>query len=558
MKTTKIHTRLSAAASCAAVLLATLSLRAGDIGTAADREALFESIMDKTLNREAFSEIKNERLRLDVEQAMRSYRDEVVNAADEVELFYALVKLSNARRDQHLEVEEIDGGLSVAGAFAELARRMGFETHDDLRAPVRFAAGFSDPLHPLLFVSRVATDIDQFTGEQRVRVTDRVLSINGVPVDEFAKWAKPYFHSSTDPGFWHQLARYSTRVSPMLPPEFYHEQLELELENSEQETFIVRLPYREDDGLEWQRLNRSIDPGFQRRSGFDFESFALYEPRGDVRTLLLQWFRFDDDLVEAVDTLMRIAVREEWLDYDLIIDFTQSRGGSLGPYAIQRFSPHPFRTTLGNLRMSDVIPEFIVAEVEDLLKQGIVEDKELATGDDGTWRVDWLTGDVLRSYRAGDAYSNNVPFKLAHAPSDSDGILQPVEPHFRGNMVCWFGPGGGSHLDQISAILHDNGLAYTFGMPTAGYSNTWEWREDIEFPRSDQPVVRFMWTIGHTIRPDREVLEGNPADVDEWRPITRENFLSYYETMVELSRRKLRMMGEGSSPSARDDTSDGP
>ncbi len=69
-------------------------------------------------------------------------------------------------------------------------------------------------------------------------------------------------------------------------------------------------------------------------------------------------------------------------------------------------------------------------------------------------------------------------------------------------------------------------------MPAGGYSNTWEWEETLLFPISKKPVVGYMWSVGHTIRPNGEVLEGNPADVDEYIPLTRDNFLNYYPLLV--------------------------
>jgi len=139
----------------------------------------------------------------------------------------------------------------------------------------------------------------------------------------------------------------------------------------------------------------------------------------------------------------------------------------------------------------------------------------------------------MQGLRAGQDYSNTVPFKLAHAPKYSDGILRPAEIHFRGPLVCFFGPHGGSHLDQFAAIVANNELGFTIGMPCGGYSNTWEWEEMLIFPMSKKPVVRFMWSIGHTIRPDGEILEGNPVPVDEYIPLTRENYLYYYQILID-------------------------
>ena len=156
--------------------------------------------------------------------------------------------------------------------------------------------------------------------------------------------------------------------------------------------------------------------------------------------------------------------------------------------------------------------------------------------DDGSWLMEWLEGDVADSVAAGADYTNSVPFKLAHAPKDSDGILEPAPVHFRGRMVCFFVPRRGSHLDQFASIVKDNRIGHIIGMTAGGYSNTWEWEEVLRFPGTDQPVARFMWNIGHTIRPNGEVLEGNPAEPDERLVLTRENFRTYYP---ELLRRAM-------------------
>ncbi len=44
-------------------------------------------------------------------------------------------------------------------------------------------------------------------------------------------------------------------------------------------------------------------------------------------------------------------------------------------------------------------------------------------------------------------------------------------------------------------------------------------------PLDGRPLVGFMWTIGHTIRPNGEVLEGNPAMPEDFIPMTRANYL---------------------------------
>ncbi|MGW8268534.1 MAG: hypothetical protein ACWGSQ_19365, partial [Longimicrobiales bacterium] len=165
------------------------------------------------------------------------------------------------------------------------------------------------------------------------------------------------------------------------------------------------------------------------------------------------------------------------------------------------------------------------------------------TVDDGTWLMDWLEDEVLGDLAQGREVTDPVPFKLAHAPKASDGILQPAPVHFRGPLVVFSGPDGGSHLDQFLAIVADNELGAIIGMPAGGYSNTWEWEEVLRYPGTDQPVVGFMWSIGHTIRPNGEILEGNPAEVTDPLPLTAENAGRYHELLLQAAYRHLASLG---------------
>jgi hypothetical protein len=159
--------------------------------------------------------------------------------------------------------------------------------------------------------------------------------------------------------------------------------------------------------------------------------------------------------------------------------------------------------------------------------------------DDGTWLMDWIETSVIPAMEAGrDEYSSNVPFKLTHAPMSSNGILYPAPVHFSGNMVALFGPFGGSQVDQVASILVDNKLAHTIGMPTGGFSNTWDWSQ-ILTDENNRSIVRFMWSIGQTIRPNGQVLEGNPPNVHEYVPQTRENYLHYRDELVARAMQHL-------------------
>jgi hypothetical protein len=93
------------------------------------------------------------------------------------------------------------------------------------------------------------------------------------------------------------------------------------------------------------------------------------------------------------------------------------------------------------------------------------------------------------------------------------------------------------------AIVADNDLGHIIGMPPGGYSNTWEWEETLTYPGTEQPVLGMMWSIGHTLRPNGEVLEGNPVQVDEWVPLTAENHSRYSTELLERAYRYLEGTG---------------
>jgi hypothetical protein len=78
-------------------------------------------------------------------------------------------------------------------------------------------------------------------------------------------------------------------------------------------------------------------------------------------------------------------------------------------------------------------------------------------------------------------------------------------------------------------------------MPCGGYSNTWEWHEVLKFPISKKPIVWYMWSMGHTIRPNGEILEGNPSQVDEYLPLTRDNYSNYYKLLLSRALKHLEL-----------------
>lgn len=477
-------------------------------------EELFDEIVEKTARREAFSEVKENAGSFSALEEMRALRSEFVAAETEEELFYALVKLSNARRDRHLSVNPVEGGLTVP------------ET-PDLAAPVLVLPDFSDLNDPQFFVARVGLDLPA------PEPGDLIVAVNGRPiadyVAEFTQWIR---HSTRYGLTWH-MARELPLIVRNVPPDLYGETLDLTLEDAGGDRYDVSLPYgdRDTHAVALEPEYRGYEPVMER------ENFHVHV-NAEERIVLLQWLDFERSLIEDVMDLMDLAERDELLDHDLIIDVRGSSGGSFGAYAIQRLVSRPFRTTFGNVRISDA-GEAIIERFQNLEADEDAPDI-FGLNLSRSWLIDWARTDAAEAIRRGDAYTPPTPFKLAHLPRDAGGTLEPAPVHFRGRTAILGGPHGGSHLDQFLSMFADNGLATVIGMPTGGYSNTWEHEEVLTLPGTERPVAEFMWNIGHTLRPNTEILEGNPVMPDIYVPLTRENYRTYDRELLERAMDVLR------------------
>ncbi len=502
------------------ITLFTSAVSAQNHGSREDREALFDYIYEKTLQREAFSPVKEQKLDFDPREAMLALKEEVINASDDVELYYALQKLSASRRDRHLSIRKIKGGLVLPEINTGVA-------------PIRFHPDYSKKREYFLFVADLGKNINEHLKRSTVpRIGDRLIQVNGQPLKDYFNEARQYIRYSNTENLWRRFAYDLSEKGRQLPPSFYQDQLTLTLKNEAGKNYTITLPYLAK--VDWQHGRTLKDyPGYEL--AWKKESFHLYTPTDpNNRSLLLWWYGFRRDLPEATDYLIEYAEKHNLLDHDLIIDAIDSRGGSQGAYALARLSPVPFKTTGGNLKLSDITDDFIARYTDRYVaRQNAMDGSTREAQDDGTWVMEWLHGPVLKGLAAGQVYSNDVPFKCAHLPYYSDWIMQPAKKHFTGKMVVFLGPWGGSHLSQFAAMVVDNQLGYTIGMPDGGYSNTWEWEEDLVFPTTGKRVVQFMWNIGHTIRPNGQILEGNPVQVDEFIPVTSKNYLEYKTLLLE-------------------------
>lgn len=514
--------------------------RTGRIGTPELRGALFDTILARTERREAFSPVKNERLGFDPLAAMTVLRDDVMAADTEDELFYALARLSHARRDRHLDLALVPDGLAPSHT-AGLEVSGGPDPDPPPRAPVRVFPDYADGAgEAAYFVGDVAAFVDpEDAGQPELPpIGARIVSVNGMPVAAWHDSATAFTRHSTVAALRWKVAEAMTLATAALPPHLRTDHLTLGVRATDGGESTYRLPFLAPRDLFWHGTAEPRYPGLAL--ALTTGTYDLLIPQDGRRFLVLIWRGFRESMVGDVDGLIAYAEQAGLLDHALVMDVTRSRGGSLGAYAMQRLQPRAFKTTFGNLRLSDITLPFIEDKRRDFAARDINDGGVPETVDDGTWLMEWLEDDVLGALERGDAYSNNVPFKLAHAPRDSDGILEPAAVHFRGPLGIISGPHGGSHLDQFVSIVVDNGLGPVVGMPPGGYSNTWEWDEVLTFPGKDQPVVGFMWNIGHTIRPNGEIAEGNPVAVDEWMPLTPDNVTTYYEEMLT---RVLELMG---------------
>ena len=472
-------------------------------------EALFDDIISKTERREAFSEVKESNIGYSAIEDMKKLRSEFVASRTGTDLYYALSKLSNARRDRHLRVGPVDGGLLAPD-------------RECVSAPINVLPDLSDIHNPTFFIARLTQ------GRTSPKVGDVIVGVNGRSMAEYMDEFTPWIRHSTLHGLYWRMAYGMPKQIPTTPPRLYSSRLDLTLEDSSGQQYDVSLPYN----YGCYSLNsRHSTAGFVEV--MQRENFNVWLDRSR-QVVLLQWLDFEYSLIQDIVDLMKYAEREQILDYDMIIDVSWSSGGSRGAYAMQRLVDEPFRVTFGNVRLSDLGKERVEREANRQLD--ISAPSIFGLNPSGSWLIDWARTDAMEAIRRGDEYTPLVPFKLAHLPKDSDGILQPAPVHFSGevaiiNARTW----GGSHLDQFMAMYVDNDLATFIGMPTGGYSNTWEGDETLRLPETGRPLAQFMWSIGHTIRPNSEVLEGNPAQPDHYIPLTRDNFQGYHQMLFDTA-----------------------
>ena len=161
------------------------------IGTPEMRNALVDSILAMTERREAWSPFKEEALDYDPLAEMEAVRSEVVEAETEEEFFYALTKLSHARRDSHLSVDPVPGG--IAGL-----------THEERRAPILVLPDYTNFDSPDFFIAGI--DEEGLDGRP-VEIGDLIVSINGRSAPEYIRTFRAWTRHSSPQGLHWNLAR---------------------------------------------------------------------------------------------------------------------------------------------------------------------------------------------------------------------------------------------------------------------------------------------------------------------------------------------------------------
>ena len=473
-----------------------------------ERSAFFDDFVAKTMIRTAWSPFKWETLGTTYERELELHgmRAEFAAADTRTKMLRAVHKLNYLRKDNHLDLS----------ATAEVI--------DNRFAPIKFYPDLTEEADPFFFVTNLTAEVSS-AGVNR---GDRLIAVNDIPTNEYLWMLEPYLRGSTRRHVYLKEAPvYLSAKNSLFAPELYvqGDTVSYLLEHSATgEWYDVTLEYDfESEGvIHWQYApvvvgerspNAPRYRNFYERFGFEsvFDNeldAALYLNR-NLRVAVIEWYDLEDT-EQSINDLVAAAAREGALDFDVIVDGSHGSGGTGSELVVRALVNAPFKNTFGNVRVDDL--EFTRSK----------------KGDHGPAVEEWIDDAIAE----GRSYTINEPFKLRNFPRGSDGLMQPAEERFTGNKVMLFFPWGGSNLDQFASMVEDNpetGI-HTIGMTMGGYSNTWEWGETLEVPGVGP--IDFEWDIGHTIRPNGEVLEGNPSLAAEWIPFTRDNFDHYFELLM--------------------------
>lgn len=485
----------------------------GQKDTIADKNSLFQYIKHSILERNISSIKKNNDLGIDLENQIEAFREEFVTATTDSAMYFSLLKISNLRRDSHLRLKPLF-----------LPKR-----YKRKILPITFGLAYEED-NPQLCIDQIARKLD--TVYPLLEKGDRLIAINDKDIDTIIKQARLFMAYSTEKNYHYRFAKYLSRNYYNLSTLIDFDNAVFRFQKKHGEIYDYVLPYRNTRKLSFPEESKY--DGFDKV--LDFENFNVYEDQKSP-LLLLDWFDFEKSLPDDVDSLVVWAIQNNKRNHHVIIDARKSSGGTNCVYALRRLSSKPFKIVKGNIKISDITSDLIRLRAKRRTKPKHLAYARSAEIDDGSALINWLHTAVRDSLIAGASYSNEVVFKMKYK-TQNDTIF-PAKHSFAGKLIIWPSPRGGSQLDQFASLIKDNQLGVLIGMPAGGYSNTWEWVEPIRNLHTGNIICEFKYSIGHTIRANGEVLEGNPAAVDIPCPPSLENFLSYDQLLIEVSKTYL-------------------
>ena len=482
-------------------------------GTARQRKELFEGLLRDTLAWEAFSPRKNKTLELDFAVQAEELRRAFLKADKELLLYNVLLHFSNLRCNHALRPRLLDDGLRLDRDHQEL--------------PVRFGVGEGSGSDFRLFIRDHDVDIRRKLNTISPRITsveagDVLVDINGSEVPDVLAGMQPFLSYSTTRQLWSEFARCLSLKRHDLGHRMFKKDVTFGLQKANGKGYRLRVSFIDethtiDWAVNWDRHHYS---GFER--ALQTPSFDVYLPSGGVaaEALIVEGREFTDDTGEDVDKLRTWAVAQGVLHYNVVFDLSAARGSVVPWTLLQTLVDQPVLVTQATLRLSDVTPSLI----SRLLRSASPALK--------TWLVD-----VVRpAQERGVDMVGPVPYGMV-LPPDTEGILDPAEVHFTGGRSALIAASSSPAVNHLAAMWVDNGLGASHGVAPFGCANAWQWRAPISLPRSDRPLVDFLWNVGHVIRPNGEVLEGNPPQPTDPVPVTAGNFQSWHSKLVDQALR---------------------
>lgn len=182
----------------------------------------------------------------------------------------------------------------------------------------------------------------------------------------------------------------------------------------------------------------------------------------------------------------------------LVIDVRENDGGGMDPELFAIFAKAPYRTTSRRMLFSKYAREH-----EDFFKEA---------SRSGGKEID----PPLTSYFKGNPTADKSPlypfFPRTPSSTMDEAIYAPLANIPKSSVMVLTGPKCQSACDQFAAIMKDNGIARIIGQPTMGASSPF--RGTIPVKLMNGSTFKLMLTVGETLRPSGQPIEGHPVTPD--------------------------------------------